>query len=97
MAEASSVVKIRIAANGPYIVRGVPALSGRQPMESTHGEPLAWEPTEGAANAPENPDRYAAHEAGRAGAPRPVGRGTEKPSRRLNACPPAQYRDQCIA
>ena len=59
MAEAPSVVKIRIAANGPYIVRGVPALSGRQPMESTHGEPLAWEPTEGAANAPENPDRYA--------------------------------------
>lgn len=59
MAEEPSVVKIRIAENGPYIVRGVPELAGRQAMESVHGEPLAWEPTEGAAEAPENPDRYA--------------------------------------
>ena len=35
--------RIRVVEDGPYLVSGGPKLAGRQAMESSHGEPLAWE------------------------------------------------------
>ena len=42
--ERATEPRIRIKANGPYLISGSVPLIERYPAESAHGEPLAWDP-----------------------------------------------------
>lgn len=50
---------ITIAEDGPYIVRGGVPLIARHPVKNAEGEPLAWHPADGNADASEPQARYA--------------------------------------
>jgi CDGSH-type Zn-finger protein len=58
---------ITIVDDGPYIVRGGVPLTTRHPVESTAGEPLAWDPVGGKVEESEPPARYALCRCGKSG------------------------------